>query len=67
MVSDNRDKLELLVKALLEKETLDASEVTAILGPRPGGAADEPISLDSAIEEQRTAVDLNGSPVGATE
>ena len=39
MVSDNRDKLELLVTALLEKETLDAAEVTAILGPRPGGVA----------------------------
>ena len=38
MVSSNLDKLELLVKALLEKETLDAAEVTAILGPRPGGA-----------------------------
>jgi cell division protease FtsH len=67
MVSDNREKLELLVKALLEKETLDATEVTAILGPRPGGAPDTPISLDSAIEEQRTPVDLNGAPIGATE
>jgi len=67
MVSSNLDKLELLVKALLEKETLDAAEVTAILGPRPGGAPAEPISLDTAIEEQRTPVDLNGSPVGATE
>jgi cell division protease FtsH len=67
MVSDNRDKLELLVQALLEKETLDASEVTAILGPRPGGGADEPISLDTAVEEQRTTVDLNGSPIGAAE
>jgi cell division protease FtsH len=67
MVSGNRDKLELLVKALLEKETLDATEVTAILGPRPGGAPAEPISLDVAIEEQRTPVDLNGSPIGAAE
>jgi cell division protease FtsH len=67
MVINNKDKLELLVKALLEKETLDAAEVTAILGPRPGGGADAPISLDSAVEEQRTPVDLNGSPIGATE
>ena len=67
MISDNRDKLELLVKALLDKETLDATEVTAILGPRPGGVPDQPISLDSAIEEQRTPVDLNGAPIGATE
>lgn len=67
MIEGNREKLELLVKALLEKETLDATEVTAILGPRPGGGSDEPISLDSAIEEQRAAVDLNGAPVGAAE
>jgi cell division protease FtsH len=67
MVSDNRDKLELLVAALLEKETLDATEVTAILGPRPGGGSDAPISLDSAAEEQRVNVDLNGSPIGASE
>ena len=67
MVEANREKLEELVKALLDKETLDAAEVTAILGPRPGGGSDEPISLDSAIEEQRTAVDLNGAPIGVTE
>ncbi|MEZ4506439.1 MAG: hypothetical protein R2848_11525 [Thermomicrobiales bacterium] len=67
MVSENRDKLELLVQALLEKETLDATEVTAILGPRPGDAPDEPISLDGAVEEQRVSVDLNGSPIGAAE
>ncbi len=67
MIEGNREKLELLVKALLEKETLDATEVTAILGPRPGGGSDEPISLDSAIEEQRAAVDLNGAPVGSAE
>jgi cell division protease FtsH len=67
MVAGNRDKLELLVAALLEKETLDVTEVTAILGPRPGAGSDEPISLDSAIEEQRATVDLNGSPIGATE
>ncbi|MCA9859842.1 MAG: cell division protein FtsH, partial [Thermomicrobiales bacterium] len=67
MIEDNRDKLELLVQELLEKETLDATEVTAILGPRPGGGADEPITLDSAIEEQRATIDLNGAPLGAAE
>ncbi len=67
MISGNRDKLELLVAALLEKETLDVTDVTAILGPRPGGGSDEPISLDSAIEEQRATVDLNGAPIGAAE
>jgi len=67
MVERNREKLELLVKALLEKETLDATEVTAILGPRPGSGSDGPISLDSAIEEQKTTIDLNGAPVGAAE
>ena len=67
MVAENRDKLELLVAALIEKETMDATEITAILGPRPGGGVDVPISLDSAIEEQRTTIDLNGAPIGAAE
>lgn len=67
LIEENRSKLDNLVNALLEKETLDASEVTAILGPRPGDGSDEPISLDSAIEEQRAPVDLNGAPVGATD
>jgi cell division protease FtsH len=35
LVSHNRDKLNALVVALLEKETLDATEVTNIFGPRP--------------------------------
>lgn len=67
MIQANRDKLELLVKALMEKETLDASEVTAILGPRPGGGSDEPVSLDSGFAEQHTPVDLNGAPIGTVE
>jgi cell division protease FtsH len=32
----HRDRLDALVKALLETETLDAPEVIAILGPAPG-------------------------------
>ena len=67
MVSGNREKLELLVKELLEKEPLDATEVTAILGPRPDARNAEPISLDNAVEEQIVNVDLNGSPIGAAE
>ncbi|HEY7032669.1 MAG TPA: ATP-dependent zinc metalloprotease FtsH [Thermomicrobiales bacterium] len=35
LIRQNRDKLNALVVALLEKETLDASEVTDIFGPRP--------------------------------
>jgi cell division protease FtsH len=35
LVRQNREKLTALVVALLEKETLDASEVTNIFGPRP--------------------------------
>jgi cell division protease FtsH len=34
VVTSNRTKLNALVAALLEKETLDATEVTAIFGPR---------------------------------
>jgi cell division protease FtsH len=35
MVQQHREHLDKLVEALLEKETLDAVEVTALLGPRP--------------------------------
>ena len=35
MVHAHREDLNKLVEAMLEKETLDAIEVTAILGPRP--------------------------------
>ncbi|MBX3071400.1 MAG: ATP-dependent zinc metalloprotease FtsH [Thermomicrobiales bacterium] len=35
MIGKHRDKLDSLVKALLEKETLDAAEVMVLLGPRP--------------------------------
>src|SRR6476659_6985266 len=35
LIGANKPKLEKLVAALLEKETLDAVEVTEILGPRP--------------------------------
>ncbi len=35
LIGANKPKLEKLVTALLEKETLDAVEVTEILGPRP--------------------------------
>jgi cell division protease FtsH len=35
MIKANRDKLNALVVALMEKETLDATEVTNIFGPRP--------------------------------
>ncbi len=39
----NRPKLEKLVAALLEKETLDAVEVTELLGGRPAGPVSEAI------------------------
>jgi cell division protease FtsH len=35
LIQQHRDKLNALVVALLEKETLDATEVTNIFGPRP--------------------------------
>ncbi|MEA2586945.1 MAG: cell division protease FtsH, partial [Thermomicrobiales bacterium] len=35
LIQQNRDKLNALVVALLEKETLDATEVTDVFGPRP--------------------------------
>jgi cell division protease FtsH len=40
-IRNNRAKLDRLVAALLDRETLDAVEVTEILGPRPAAASNE--------------------------
>jgi ATP-dependent Zn protease len=39
LLSDNRDKLESLTAALLEREELDRDDVEKLLGPRPTEAA----------------------------
>ena len=42
LLKAHRDKLDALAQALLEKETIDASELETILGPRPEGARTTP-------------------------
>ncbi|MGE3797475.1 MAG: cell division protein FtsH, partial [Thermomicrobiales bacterium] len=59
MITAHRDKLDALVARLLEKETLDASEVLAILGPRPDDP-DRP-----AAESQNGLEDPHGLADGA--
>jgi cell division protease FtsH len=51
IVTENRDKLERLARALLEKESLDASTIDRILldesAPLPGPAASDPVQAES--------------------
>ncbi len=42
LLETHRDKLDALAQALLEKETIDAAQLEAILGPRPEGARTTP-------------------------
>ncbi len=71
MIELHREKLDALVSLLLEKETLDASEVTAVLGPRPTdphrppepqngledphGLADQAIGIATSVEASPVA------------
>ena len=56
VVRGNTDKLEALVSVLLDKETLDAVQVTEILGPRPP-------SPENVIKTE-TPIDTMPEPVG---
>src|SRR5690606_14948924 len=56
----NRLKLDKLVSALLEKETLDAVEVTEILGPRPAGPKSE---AEVMVPPPASSPPLIGEPV----
>ena len=49
LIVEKRRDLDALVLALLEKETLDASEVIAILGPRPEDPFRSPSELAEAV------------------
>ena len=60
MIRKNTDKLEKLVQALLEKETLDAVEVTEILGPRPTLGRPE---AEVTMPPPTHAPDLVGEPI----
>lgn len=46
----HRDKLDALVAALLEQETLDGPQVTAIFGP-PIGHSDHEVGMESQVDE----------------
>jgi cell division protease FtsH len=46
LLSDNRDKLEALTAALIEREELDRDEVEKLLGPRPTNAPEVAIGRD---------------------
>jgi cell division protease FtsH len=55
VVRANTDKLEALVSVLLEKETLDAVQVTEILGPRPA-SPDNVIKTETPIDAMPEAM-----------
>ncbi|CAN5534616.1 hypothetical protein BH23CHL5_BH23CHL5_15380 [soil metagenome] len=56
MVLDKREKLDALVVSLLEKETLDATEVMAILGPRPDDPYRTPTEPVNGVPEHPVTV-----------
>jgi cell division protease FtsH len=60
LIRKNQPKLEALVQALLEKETLDAIEVSEILGPRPTTGRPE---AEVTMPPPTHAPDLVGEPV----
>lgn len=60
----HRDKLEALVAALLERETLDGREVEAIFG-MPGMAEDHEAGME--VQQQRTASELSDERVASAE
>jgi cell division protease FtsH len=80
-LGENRDLLERLAEALLERETLDRDEIAALAEGRPlpdmdaespeepvGGAATEPADAGEAVDEPDTAStngDPDGPPAGA--
>ncbi len=60
LIEKNRGKLDRLVTALLEKETLDAVEVTDILGPRPATASSE---TEITVPPPTSTPPLIGEPI----
>jgi hypothetical protein len=64
LIEANKPKLEKLVTALMEKETLDAVEVTDILGPRPKLT---PREAEVLVPPPTTSPPLIGEPVSTTD
>jgi cell division protease FtsH len=60
LIRKNQPKLEKLVQALLEKETLDAVEVSEILGPRPTSGRPE---AEVTMPPPTHTPDLVGEPI----
>ena len=57
MITAHRDRLDVLVAELLEKETLDAAEVLAILGPRPEDPHRPSSETQNGLEEPHGLAD----------
>jgi cell division protease FtsH len=64
LIEANRPKLEKLVTALMEKETLDAVEVTEILGPRPQLSRRE---AEVMVPPPASSPPLIGEPISTTD
>jgi cell division protease FtsH len=64
LIEANRPKLEKLVTALMEKETLDAVEVTDILGPRPQVSRRE---AEVMVPPPASSPPLIGEPISTTD
>ena len=60
VVRGNMPKLEKLVAVLLEKETLDATEVTEILGPRPP-SPEHMIKTETPVDAHPVPVSMQGA------
>jgi cell division protease FtsH len=60
MISEHSEKLDRLVEQLLEKETLDAVEVTEILGPRPKGSRSD---VEVTVPPSTVHSPLVGEPI----
>ena len=64
VIIERRPQLDALVKALLEKETLDAAEIDAILGPRPEVGPHVPkLGTNGAVAPEPDTVPEDPSPV----
>lgn len=67
ILTEHRDQLEKLATALLEKETMDAKQVYALLEiPMPESAADEETEKNTVADSAETAAENNEANNGQT-
>lgn len=59
LLTEHRDKLEVVAEALLERETLNYSDVEALLGPPPFGKKHlvSPVDFENQLKEQASLAD----------